>query len=78
MSRLREIADPFLLLLIAMVALASFLPARGEGAHIVGSLADAGIVLLFFLHGAKLSREAIWGILADRNKFVESKLMAGG
>ena len=22
--------------------------------------ADAGIVLLFFLHGAKLSREAIW------------------
>ena len=61
MSRLREIADPFLLLLIAMVALASFLPARGEGAHIVGILADAGIVLLFFLHGAKLSREAIWG-----------------
>lgn len=24
------------------------------------------------------SREAIWGILADRDKFVESKLMAGG
>ena len=61
MNRLREIADPFLLLLIAMVALASVLPARGEGAHIVGILADAGIVLLFFLHGAKLSREAIWG-----------------
>jgi sodium/bile acid cotransporter 7 len=60
MSRLREIADPFLLLLIAMVALASFLPARGEGAHIVGIAADAGIVLLFFLHGAKLSRDAIW------------------
>lgn len=61
MSRLREIADPFLLLLIAVVALASVLPARGEGAHIVGILADAGIVLLFFLHGTKLSREAIWG-----------------
>ncbi|ANI79844.1 bile acid:sodium symporter family protein [Sphingobium sp. EP60837] len=60
MSRLREIADPFLLLLIAMVALASFLPARGEEAHIVGIAADAGIVLLFFLHGAKLSRDAIW------------------
>ena len=59
MSRLREIADPFLLMLIAMVALASFFPARGEGAHFVGILADAGIVLLFFLHGAKLSREAI-------------------
>jgi hypothetical protein len=24
------------------------------------------------------SREAIWGILADRDKFVESNLMAGG
>jgi solute carrier family 10 (sodium/bile acid cotransporter), member 7 len=60
MSRLREFADPFLLLLIAMVVLASFLPARGEGAYIVGILADAGIVLLFFLHGAKLSRDAIW------------------
>ena len=24
------------------------------------------------------SREAIWSILADRDKFVESKLMAGG
>jgi len=60
MSRLREFADPFLLLLIAMVVLASFVPARGEGAQIVGIAADAGIVLLFFLHGAKLSRDAIW------------------
>jgi solute carrier family 10 (sodium/bile acid cotransporter), member 7 len=60
MSRLREFADPFLLLLIAMVALATFVPARGEGAQIVGIAADAGIVLLFFLHGAKLSRDAIW------------------
>jgi solute carrier family 10 (sodium/bile acid cotransporter), member 7 len=60
MSRLREFADPFLLLLIAMVALATFVPARGEGAQIVSVAADAGIVLLFFLHGAKLSRDAIW------------------
>ena len=60
MNRLRELLDPFLLLLILMVALASLLPARGEGARIVAMAADAGIVLLFFLHGAKLSREAIW------------------
>ena len=60
MNRLRGILDPFLMLLIAMVALASVLPARGEGAHVVSIVADAGIVLLFFLHGAKLSREAIW------------------
>nr|WP_087575018.1 bile acid:sodium symporter family protein [Sphingomonas sp. CDS-1] len=61
MQRLREILDPFLLLLICTVALASLLPARGAAAGIAGAAADAGIVLLFFLHGAKLSREAIWG-----------------
>ncbi|KEQ53441.1 bile acid:sodium symporter family protein [Sphingobium chlorophenolicum] len=60
MRRLREILDPFLLLLLCTVALASTLPARGDGARIAGAAADAGIVLLFFLHGAKLSREAIW------------------
>ncbi|KKW91402.1 bile acid:sodium symporter family protein [Sphingobium chungbukense] len=60
MNRLRDLLDPFLLLLICTVALASVLPARGEGARIAGAAADAGIVLLFFLHGAKLSREAIW------------------
>ncbi|WP_176590254.1 bile acid:sodium symporter family protein [Sphingobium sp. EM0848] len=60
MNRFRDLFDPFLLLLICTVALASFLPARGQGASIAGAAADAGIVLLFFLHGAKLSREAIW------------------
>lgn len=60
MNRLRQALDPFLLLLIATVALASILPARGQGARIAEGVADAGIVLLFFLHGAKLSREAIW------------------
>lgn len=60
MNRLRHALDPFLLLLLATVALASILPARGDGARIVGMVADAGIVLLFFLHGAKLSRAAIW------------------
>ncbi|WP_420146201.1 bile acid:sodium symporter family protein [Sphingobium sp.] len=61
MNRLRQLLDPFLLLLLATVALASVLPARGTGAVIADAIADAGIVLLFFLHGAKLSREAIWG-----------------
>lgn len=60
MNRLRQAIDPFLLLLVATVALASVLPARGDGARIADTIADAGIVLLFFLHGAKLSREAIW------------------
>jgi sodium/bile acid cotransporter 7 len=61
MTRLRLILDPFLVLLLCTVALASVLPARGQGAHVASIIADAGIVLLFFLHGAKLSREAIWG-----------------
>lgn len=59
LRRIRSLFDPFLILLIATVALASILPARGQGALIAGWAADAGIVLLFFLHGAKLSRAAI-------------------
>ena len=51
--------DPFLLSLVSVVALASFLPARGAAAAWFGGLADFAIVLLFFLHGAKLSRESI-------------------
>ena len=42
------------------LAAASFLPCRGQAAAAFGWLANAVIVLLFFLHGAKLSREAIW------------------
>lgn len=61
MRRLRQALDPFLLLLIITVTLASLLPARGLGARIAEMAADAGIVLLFFLHGAKLSRAAILG-----------------
>lgn len=51
--------DPYVLLLIVMVALASFLPARGVWADVAGGAADVGIVLLFFLHGARLSRQAV-------------------
>jgi solute carrier family 10 (sodium/bile acid cotransporter), member 7 len=51
--------DPFLLFLIGAVTLASVLPCRGEGAVIMGWVTNAAITMLFFLHGAKLSREAI-------------------
>ncbi|AOR76985.1 bile acid:sodium symporter family protein [Novosphingobium resinovorum] len=51
--------DPFLLMLLGTVALATVLPAQGVWARVAGGVADAGIALLFFLHGAKLSREAI-------------------
>ncbi len=59
LRRIQDLFDPFLALLIATVATASLLPARGMAAAIAGWLADGAILLLFFLHGAKLSREAI-------------------
>ena len=52
--------DPFLLWLVSVVGVASLLPARGSVAPWFEGLADIAIALLFFLHGAKLSRAAIW------------------
>ncbi|WP_137897850.1 bile acid:sodium symporter family protein [Sphingomonas sp. 2SG] len=52
--------EPFILMLLGTVVIASLVPARGVYADIVAGAADVGIVLLFFLHGAKLSRAAIW------------------
>ena len=51
--------DPFLVWLTMAVVLASLLPARGTAGDLFWLLSKAAIVLLFFLHGAKLSREAI-------------------
>jgi sodium/bile acid cotransporter 7 len=51
--------DGYIVLLAGMVVLATLLPARGLGAQVASLAADTGIVLLFFLHGARLSREAI-------------------
>jgi sodium/bile acid cotransporter 7 len=51
--------DSYILLLFGMVVLASILPVRGEAAAIVGWVVKIAIALLFFLHGAKLSREAV-------------------
>ena len=51
--------DPFLIFLVSTVALASVLPCRGDWAKVFGLITNAAIALLFFLHGAKLSREAI-------------------
>ncbi|WP_033923057.1 bile acid:sodium symporter family protein [Sphingomonas sp. 37zxx] len=57
LSRLR--VDPFLLLLLAVLALAALLPARGTIAAGLDPVTGGAIALLFFLHGAKLSRGAI-------------------
>ena len=59
LKRFLAMFEPFILTLVGTVVLASLLPPRGAGVPIFGAIADAAIVLLFFLHGAKLSREAI-------------------
>ncbi|MBO9558007.1 MAG: bile acid:sodium symporter [Caulobacter sp.] len=51
--------DGYILALFSMVVLASILPVRGEAATIVGWVVKIAIAVLFFLHGAKLSREAV-------------------
>ncbi len=51
--------DRYILALLGTLALASLLPARGEWAVIASFVTDVAIVLLFFLHGARLSREAV-------------------
>ena len=51
--------DGYSTLLIAMVLLAAVLPVRGIAATGMSWVTQAAIVLLFFLHGARLSRSAV-------------------
>jgi solute carrier family 10 (sodium/bile acid cotransporter), member 7 len=51
--------DAYTILLMVMVLLASVLPASGNAAVALGHVTTLAIGLLFFLHGAKLSREAL-------------------
>ncbi|WP_323644774.1 bile acid:sodium symporter family protein [Pectobacterium versatile] len=57
LQRLR--IDKFLLVLILVVVTASILPAEGSVKVFFEHLTTAAIALLFFMHGAKLSRESI-------------------
>ena len=51
--------EPYVIALFGMVVLASILPVRGEAAHGLSLIVKLAIALLFFLHGAKLSRDAV-------------------
>ncbi|KMU99273.1 MULTISPECIES: bile acid:sodium symporter family protein [Acinetobacter] len=51
--------DRFTILLFIMVILASFVPVSGQAAEVFSSITTIAIAILFFLHGAKLSREAV-------------------
>lgn len=59
MIRPKYLPDNFSLLIIAMVGLATLFPISGQSAQVFSNLTDAAISLLFFLHGVKLSREAV-------------------
>ncbi|MEJ8850285.1 bile acid:sodium symporter family protein [Variovorax rhizosphaerae] len=59
MARSRFLPDNFTLALVTTVVLASLVPASGGPGRFFEGLTTFAIGLLFFLHGAKLSREAI-------------------
>ncbi|MGB4858168.1 MAG: bile acid:sodium symporter family protein [Dokdonella sp.] len=56
---LRRLIDGYTLALIGTVVLASVLPASGDAARVLDVVSVLAIATLFFLHGARLSREAI-------------------
>ncbi len=51
--------DGFTLAIIATVALASVLPCHGVGATIFSGLTTLAIAIMFFMQGARLSRDAV-------------------
>lgn len=59
LSKLRLLFDGFMLTLLAVVLAATLVPVHGSGAVLFEWLTVLAIALLFFLHGAKLSRQAI-------------------
>src|SRR5699024_2253444 len=59
MQRLRLLFDNFTIILITVVLAATIFPAKGSGVAFFDNLTTAAIALLFFMHGAKLSRSAI-------------------
>lgn len=53
--------DWYLVLILLMACAAAIVPARGEVAVWLGWITKAAIALVFFLHGSRLSREAVVG-----------------
>ncbi|WP_309044496.1 bile acid:sodium symporter family protein [Marinobacter sediminicola] len=51
--------DTFTIMLLGAVALASFLPATGSIGELLATAGTVAVALLFFFHGAALSREQI-------------------
>ncbi|MBC7183467.1 MAG: bile acid:sodium symporter, partial [Marinobacter sp.] len=51
--------DTFTLLLLGAIVLATFLPATGQAGDALATAGTIAVALLFFFHGAALSREQI-------------------
>ncbi|GAB3676783.1 bile acid:sodium symporter family protein [Salinisphaera aquimarina] len=60
MKRPAFLPDNFILALIGAIVLATLLPISGMAADVYDHFTTFAIALLFFLHGAKLSREAVY------------------
>src|SRR5699024_10642504 len=56
---MRTLIDPFMLSLIGAVVMASLLPATGTVADTLDVLGTVAVAVLFFIHGAALSRAQI-------------------
>ncbi|KAA8552433.1 MULTISPECIES: bile acid:sodium symporter family protein [Pseudomonas] len=59
MARPKWLPDNFTISLLATVAFASLLPCSGEVAVVFSWLTNISIAMLFFMHGAKLSQQAV-------------------
>jgi solute carrier family 10 (sodium/bile acid cotransporter), member 7 len=59
MGSIRRFVDSFTIALVLTVAIAAVLPCRGGFARAFDVITTVAIALLFFLHGARLSRKAI-------------------
>jgi sodium/bile acid cotransporter 7 len=60
MDIVRKVLDPFILSILAAVALGCVLPVRGIGAVVGAHATTVAIALLFFLYGARLSPAQAW------------------
>ena len=56
----RLIPDRFILMLLATIALASLVPARGGAVPLISALANIAIFSLFFFHGLRIAGAAVW------------------
>ena len=66
----RFLPDPFIPAVLLTLLLATLWPATGAAEAVVGNVATAAVMLLFFLHRAKLPRENLLAA-AKHNRYDE-------